>query len=189
MSEPRAFVRAAVGLLDGLGGDDSVLLDGLTWDEYVWFDLQRTERRPNVMLAYADGKLGFRGNVFEHESRCSRLRDLLLNVALACSIQHLGAGRTTFRRHDLKVCVEADESFYVEHWEAVRFLDDIDLAVHPPPDLAVEIEEPRSPLDKLPIHAALGVPEVWVIDRGGTTFHWLRPAGTNREPSVGRSRC
>lgn len=37
----------------------------------------------------------------------------------------------------------------------------IDLATDPPPDLVVEIDLTPPSLDKLPIYAALGIPEVW----------------------------
>ncbi len=164
--QPRSFLRAAVELLDGLASGDSVLLGGLSWEEYVWFDQQRTERRPNIFLAYHDGKLGFAANAFLHENRCGRLKSLVLAVAVACSLKLAGAGRTTFRRDDLRLCVQADASYSIAHW----------------------VEDPRSPLPKLPIHAALGVPEVWVIDCNGATFYWLGSRGEYELRTVSRSR-
>ena len=43
-------------------------------------------------------------------------------------------------------------------------LDEIDLSVNPPPDLAVEIDISSSSLDQLGIYAALGVAEVWIYN-------------------------
>lgn len=54
---------------------------------------------------------------------------------------------------------------------AVRGLEDIDLTVHPPPDLVLEVDISRSRRIKLPIYAALGVGEVWRYD--GESIHVL----------------
>ena len=40
----------------------------------------------------------------------------------------------------------------------------VDLKTDPPPDLAVETEYSRSIVDKLPIYASLGIPEIWRSD-------------------------
>jgi Uma2 family endonuclease len=43
-----------------------------------------------------------------------------------------------------------------------------------PPDLAVEIRSPNDEaIEKLPFYAALGVPEVWLIERDGKAFRIL----------------
>ncbi len=47
------------------------------------------------------------------------------------------------------------------HAARVRGLNRIDLSSDSPPDLVIEIDVARSSLDKLPIYAALVVPEVW----------------------------
>src|SRR5262249_40127298 len=46
----------------------------------------------------------------------------------------------------------------------VRGKEEIDLEVDPPPDLVIEIDITHPSLDKLPIYAAVGVPEVWRYD-------------------------
>ena len=38
----------------------------------------------------------------------------------------------------------------------------MDLRVDPPPDLVLEVDITRSSIPKLPIYAALGVPEAWL---------------------------
>ena len=42
----------------------------------------------------------------------------------------------------------------------------IDLASDPPPDLVVEVDIPSPSLNKLPIYAQIGAPEVWRYDGG-----------------------
>ncbi len=41
---------------------------------------------------------------------------------------------------------------------------EIDLEVDPPPDLAVEVDITSLSIPRLPIYAALGLPEVWRFD-------------------------
>ena len=46
----------------------------------------------------------------------------------------------------------------------MRQREDIDLTVDPPPDLVIEVDITSPSLNKMPIFAALGVPEVWRYD-------------------------
>lgn len=87
-----------------------------------------------------------------------------------------GAGSTTFRRQDLARGFEPDACFYITHATLMRQRDDIDLTVDPPPDLVIEIDITSLSLNKMPIFAALGVPEVWRYD--GQQMHmFLLQAG------------
>jgi Uma2 family endonuclease len=52
----------------------------------------------------------------------------------------------------------------VQNVERVRSREQIDLMVDPPPDLVIEIDISRSSLDRFPIFASIGVPEVWRYD-------------------------
>src|SRR5439155_19201164 len=61
--------------------------------------------------------------------------------------------------------LEPDNSFYLEHWQAAHQMEGpFDPAMHPPPDLAIEIDISRRSIAKEPIYAALGVPELWRFD-------------------------
>ena len=57
----------------------------------------------------------------------------------------------------------------------MRGKKELDLAVDPPPDLAIEVDISRSSLNKLSIYADIGVPEVWLYDgqsrSGRTSFN------------------
>jgi Uma2 family endonuclease len=56
--------------------------------------------------------------------------------------------------------LEADESYYFQNSARVRGRE-IDLAVDPPPDLAIEIDLSPPDVEKESIYARLGVPEIW----------------------------
>jgi Uma2 family endonuclease len=53
---------------------------------------------------------------------------------------------------------------YVQNEEQIRGKRQIDLTVDPPPDIILEMEMSRSALDKLPLIASMGIPEVWRCD-------------------------
>jgi Uma2 family endonuclease len=64
----------------------------------------------------------------------------------------------------LKKGLEPDECYYVQHAADVEGKDELDLKKDPPPDLAIEIDITHRSIPRLPIYAALGVPEVWRFD-------------------------
>jgi Uma2 family endonuclease len=53
----------------------------------------------------------------------------------------------------------------------------------PPPDLAIEVDETRSTLNRVIIRAALGVPELWRLHNKVLTFHTLQADGANVQRS------
>ena len=63
-----------------------------------------------------------------------------------------------FRREGARAGKEANTGFYIANQPAVRDKDEIDLAVNPPPDLAIEVNNFNNSEGKLPIYAALRTP-------------------------------
>ncbi len=53
----------------------------------------------------------------------------------------------------------------------------LDLAVDPPPDLAIEVDVTRSVMDRLGVYAALRVPEVWRFDGQAVEAYTLATDG------------
>jgi hypothetical protein len=58
-------------------------------------------------------------------------------------------------------------------------MERVDLAIDPPPDLAIEVELTSGLLDKLSVYAALGVPEVWRYDGERLSVLVLGPGGAH----------
>ena len=72
-----------------------------------------------------------------------------------------GMGSTTWRKpEERRDGCEADESYYIQSFEIVKG-QRIDLSIHPPPDLAIEIDLSHPTVSKESIYARLGVPEIW----------------------------
>ena len=96
-------------------------------------------------------------------------------AARGATVDVFDAGSTTFRREDLRRGFEPDGCFYIRHERRIRGKQRIDLTVDPPPDLVIEVDVTSTSLDKLPIYAQIGVPEVWRHD--GETPAILRLEG------------
>src|SRR3954447_26703253 len=144
-------------------------LDNISWDLYEDM-LEAIGERP-IHMTYDRGRLEIVTVSQLHEKVKTAIARLLEAYADAMEIDMEGLGSTTFKRKDLLRGLEPDECYYVAHAADVAGKNKLDLKVDPPPDLAIEVEVEISPPDvaRVPIYAALGVPEVWRYDEQGLT--------------------
>ncbi len=143
--------------------DQRVVLHDVAWEIYERL-LSDHGDSSGPRLTYDHGELEILGPSSEHEIVNRTLALLVELVAAELSIDVINVGSMTFRRQDLERGFEPDSSFYIQNEGQVRDREQIDAAVDPPPDLVIEIEITRSAIVKLPIYAALGVPEIWRWD-------------------------
>jgi Uma2 family endonuclease len=113
----------------------------------------------------------------EHESFARFFGLLILALTLELGLPLKGGGSTTFRRRRRRRGLEPDECYWIANEPKVRNKEKINLAIDPPPDLAVEIDISYSTLDRMSIYATLRVPEVWRYDGRALSFHVLGPDG------------
>jgi Uma2 family endonuclease len=139
---------------------DHVIMHGVSWRTFQQLLADRGERG-GVLLAYDRGTVELRVPSQEHEWIKTTLTQVVEAIAFARDLHYRSLGSTTFVREDLARGFEPDACFYLDHADAIAPDRPLDLAVDPPPDLVIEVDITRSSLDKLPIYAALGVPEVW----------------------------
>ena len=142
--------------------ENRVVLGNVSWSTYV--TLVQDAKNPRGRLAYDQGVLEIMSPSAIHETLKTLIGRMVEAYTLERGIEICSVGSTTFQRDDLAKGVEADECYYLQNASAVRGVKEIDLAIHPPPDLAVEIDISRSSTIKLGIYAALKVPEVWRYD-------------------------
>jgi Uma2 family endonuclease len=115
-------------------------------------------------LAYDRGTLEIMSPLQEHEEWNRSIALLVEVLAEEWGLNIRNLGSTTFKRADLKRGFEPDSCFYIRSADRIRGKSRLSLEEDPPPDLVVEIEITSPSLDKLPIYALLGVPEVWRYD-------------------------
>ena len=134
--------------------------DGVSWEEYdamidaddgsrCTFDNGRLETMPPDSIG--------------HDRREFRLELLAVQYMLHAGVPFLGIGGTTLRRQELLKGTDPDAAFYIgDAADALPIgTEDLDLSIHPPPNLVIEIDRYSSSIPREPILAALGVAELW----------------------------
>ncbi|WP_404784201.1 Uma2 family endonuclease [Altericista sp. CCNU0014] len=156
-----------------------VMLQGITWQTYQSL-VQELESQPAKRLTYDNGVLEIFMPLPPHETYKRLLGRLVEIVTEEMNLEIRSLSASTWSRKDLLKGVEADECYYIQNEAIVRGKMEIDLAIDPPPDLAIEIDISNPSLPRLPIYAALGVPEVWQFD--GESFKILGLTATEYIP-------
>jgi Uma2 family endonuclease len=137
-----------------------VILYDVSWEAYERLAADH-ENRSAPRFTYDQGKLEIMSPLPEHEEYNRSLEALVVTVLVEWRLNFRNLGSTTLKRADLERGIEPDSCFYIQNVERVRGKSKIDLSEDPPPDLVIEIDITSPSLDKLPIYAHMGVPEVW----------------------------
>ena len=165
--------------------DDCVILLHVKWDTYERL-LGDDEERRIPRMTYDHGVLELVTPSKPHEVDAATITRFVDIVAAVLGIPIQSTASTTFRRQDLERGFEPDASFYIQNEPRVRNRREVDLTVDPPPDVVLEMEMSRSALDKLPLFASMGIPEVWRCDGQRVTILLLEQDGY-RESSSSQS--
>ena len=172
-------VAANVGDISPTPGQH-IILDGISWETYerLVSDCQDSHA---AHLSYDRGVLEIMVLSFRHETINRTLAHLVALIAEELQIDTVHAGSTTFKRRDIAQGFEPDSCFYIQHEGLISGKTEIDLSRDPPPDLVIEIDISSSSLNKFPVYAHMGVPEVWRYD--GTRVLFFVLAGEQYESS------
>ena len=140
-----------------------VILDRVTWDTYERLITEHGQRC-GTRFTYDEGVLQIMVVSSRHERPNRRLASLVEVLAEEWALDIEQLGSMTFKRKDLQKGFEPDSCFYIEHADTIRDREEIDLAVDPPPDLSIEVDITSGSLNRFPIFAAVGIPEIWRFD-------------------------
>ena len=147
-------------------------LRGVSWSTYQALMTDIGENRP-WRIAYNQGILEIRMPLAQHEEPKRLLESFVEAMVDELEIELRSLGSLTLEREDLKRAIEPDSCFYIQNEAKVRGKKEIDLAVDPPPDLAIESDYTNSCLNKFSIYASLGVPELWRYYKGNLEVYQL----------------
>ena len=155
-----------------------IILHGVSWETYeqLLSDFQDSHA---AHFTYDRGVLEIMVLSFKDETVNRTLAHLVSVIAEELQIDTISAGSTTFKRQDLAKGFEPDSCFYIQNEGRISGKAEIDLDTDPPPDLIIEIDISSSSLNKFPVYAHIGVPEVWRYD--GTRVVFFVLAGENYE--------
>ncbi|MFN0118991.1 MAG: Uma2 family endonuclease [Blastocatellia bacterium] len=162
----------------------TVILHNVSWSLYQTLLAEhRDVGAPR--FAYDRGTLEIHVPSFRHEHINRLLADIFRIVADELEIDFLDAGSTTFERDDLIQGVEPDTAFYIQHAPEVREREQINLSVDPAPDLIIEVAITSPSLNKFPILAGLGVPEIWRFHKNRVAILCLTDDGYAEQEQSG----
>ena len=158
--------------MQALPANSTLLLHEVSWAEYEDL-LELLPDNPRFRLNYDQGTLEIMTLSPRHERLKSLFAHLLAVLTEELGLNLVGLGSTTFRLAQAARGMEPDDCYYIQQAERMAGRDTIDLTTEPPPDLVVEVDISHPSLNKLPIYASLGVPEVWRHDGNTLQFFCL----------------
>jgi Uma2 family endonuclease len=141
-------------------GEERLILWNVSWGTYEHL-LADHEDRSAPRFAFDQGTLEIMSPLEEHEEANRAFHSLVETLAVEWEREFRNLGSTTFKRADEKRGFEPDSCFYIQSAQRIEGKTRLDLTVDPAPDLVIEVDITHSSLNKLPIYAAFGVPEVW----------------------------
>ncbi len=148
-----------------------VIFNSITWQEFETILEELGEHRSS-RIAYHNGLLEIMTPLPEHEQSKELVSDLIKALLEELDLDFISLGSTTFKNEQMLRGIEPDNCFYIKNEALVRNKKRLDLAVDPPPDLALEIDVTSRTHPN--IYAALGVPELWRFENGILTIYILQ---------------
>ncbi len=156
--------------------EERLVLDRVSWSTYeaLLADLEHG----GVRLTYDHGRLEIVSPSRQHERFKRLIGRMIEAMTEELDIPIMSTSSWTLKLELKRRGLEADESYYVASEPKVRGREDLTLEHDPPPDLAVEVEFSKPWIEKAPIYADLGVPEVWHYDGQRLRVELLQADGT-----------
>lgn len=152
-----------------------ILIPNIRWEI---FEALGASDCAGTRFAYDQGMLEIMSPSVEHERLHRALGRMIETITEELNLPVFSAGSTTLKLQMEERGVEPDECFYFANEAQMRGKKELDLAVDPPPDLAIEVDISRSSLNKLSLYAGIGVPEVWLYDGSSLRVHRFGEDGT-----------
>ena len=140
--------------------EQSVILHGVSWQTYEQL-MKAHEDRSGPRFTYQNGELEIFMPPKKHQ-KLTRFFEIFVSTVieeLDSDVESLGS--TTFKREFRQNGVEPDCCFYIQNVEKVKGIGKIDLKIHPPPDLVVEVDITSPSINRFPIYADFGIKEIW----------------------------
>lgn len=146
--------------------------EGVSWEEYEEL-LEELMGVRSVRISYDQGRMEIMPLSPEHEGYARLFGYLIQVLTEELNLAFVSRGSTTLKRKLSAKGKEPDDCFYIGDLDRIRGKKRLDLDWDAPPDLAIEVDITNPTLDKFPIYAGLGVPEIWRYDGKQVEFYRL----------------
>lgn len=147
-------------------------MHNVVWEDYETL-LRAVGEAPGLRISFDKGTLQIMTLSSEHENYTRFLEKLVDRLSARLRIRILSFGSMTMKRKDRDRGTEPDACFYVQAASRLGAKRHVDVTTDPPPDIAVEIDVHQDSSSKLPLYAALAIPEIWRYDGSALTIHRL----------------
>jgi Uma2 family endonuclease len=164
----------ATAPLVAVDAEQRMILDSVSWGTYERLLADYLGRRV-PRFSYDRGWLEIMTTSREHVMRNVALASVVEVVAEELGVDVWNLGQSTHKREDIAQGFEPDTCFFFHNRPRIRSTIEFDPAVDLPPDLVVEVDISSSSLNRFPIYAGFGVPEVWRDHAGRVTIWRLEP--------------
>jgi Uma2 family endonuclease len=155
--------------------EQRVILSNVSWQTFEQLLKELGDKRA-TRLAYNEGLLEIMSPLGPHENSNRFIESLIGAIADELNLNLKRFGSLTLKRVKKLKGAEPDSCYYIQNEPLVRSKQEIDLDNDPPPDLALEIDITSGSLDKRPIYAAVGVPELWRYNGNKLEVFVLQPS-------------
>ena len=162
--------------------EQRVVLHSVSWETYL--SLTKESESGSGRMTYDQGVLEIMSPGMPHEIAKRLIGRMIETFTLCRGIEIRSSSSTTFMRSELQRGFEADESYYIQHAAELRGIREIDLGIHPPPDLVIEVDITNSSMPKKALLAAMKIPEMWRYDG---TFLWMGRLNQDRYQDLEQS--
>jgi Uma2 family endonuclease len=154
--------------------EQKVHLHGVSWETYERLLAEHNEA-PGTHFIYDQGELEIMVLSSQHERPNSILETLVKMIAVELDLDYYELRSTTFKRERLQKGFEPDAAFFFGPSVAAAEKRDAAAIAHTnfAPDLIIEVEISTPCVDRLPIFAAFGVPELWRYANSRVIFYRL----------------
>ncbi|MGB0564853.1 MAG: Uma2 family endonuclease [Spirulinaceae cyanobacterium] len=137
-------------------------IQDLDWSAFERILCELGEHR-STRIAYSQTVLEIRMPLPQHERAKSILGDIVKIILEELGIDCECFGSTTFKNPTLGYGIEPDDCFYIQNHQRMVGKERIDLAIDPPPDLAIEVDVTSK--TQMGAYLSLGVPELWICEQ------------------------
>jgi Uma2 family endonuclease len=155
--------------------EQRVILSNVSWQTFEQLLKELGDKRA-TRLAYNEGLLEIMSPLGSHENSNRFIESLIGAIADELNLNLKKFGSLTLKREKKLKGAEPDSCYYIQNEPLVRSKQEIDLDNDPPPDLVLEIDITSGSLDKRPIYAAIGVPELWRYNGNKLEVFVLQPS-------------
>ncbi|MEM8778041.1 MAG: Uma2 family endonuclease [Cyanobacteria bacterium P01_G01_bin.49] len=163
-----------------LSPGSEVILRQQTWEDYEnLITIRQANTFPKLYFNSKTQEIRLMSPLPSHGKRIDTLRDLVKSL-----LRKQGKDWDCFDPITLKrlkqAGVEPDTCFYVENRQAILGKDKIDLAIDPPPDLAIEVD--LTSINNIDAYEPLQIPELWIYKAQELNIYLFD--GTNYQDSL-----